>query len=146
MIKFEKVSYYNKDIKLPTRADKGSAGYDFYLNEDITINPKQTILVPTNIKVLMEEDMVLLLYIRSSVGIKKKVILSNNTGVIDSTYYNNKDNEGNICFALYNYGEEAQTLKMGERIMQGVFVKYYTTEDDMPINKERTGGIGSSGN
>ena len=93
----------------------------------------------------MEQDEVLLLYIRSSIGIKRKLILSNGTGVIDATFYNNPDNEGNIACALYNYGNEPQTINAGERVMQGVFVKYLTTEDDKPLNKTRTGGIGSSG-
>ena len=144
-MKFEKVSYYEGDVILPTRADRGSAGYDFYLCEDITLNPGQTILVPTNIKAQLDEDKVLLLYIRSSIGIKKKIILSNNTGVIDSTYYNNEDNEGNICCALYNYGTEVQVLRKGDRIMQGVIVQYHIIENDHPLSNKRTGGIGSSG-
>ena len=145
-MKVEKVSYYKDDVILPTRADKGSAGYDFYLCEDVVLNPNQTVLVPTNIKAQIDEDKVLLLYIRSSIGIKKKIILSNNTGVIDSTYYNNENNEGNICCALYNYGTGVQVLRKGDRIMQGVIVQYHTIEDDHPLNNKRIGGIGSSGN
>ena len=29
--------------------------------------------------------------------------------------------------------------------MQGVFTKYLTVENDIVVNKQRTGGIGSSG-
>ena len=146
MIKFEIVkNSKNKNIKLPTRADSGSAGYDFYLPQDIEIKPQETVFVPTDIKVKMEKDMVLLLYIRSSIGIKRKVVLACGTGVIDSTYYENADNDGNIGFAFYNYGNEVQKFSAGERLMQGVFVKYYTTDNDAPLNKQRSGGFGSSG-
>ena len=144
MRKFEKVSYDNSGI-LPTRNDKGSAGYDFYTPNSFTIQPNACYMFKTNIKVQMEQDEVLLLYIRSSIGIKRKLILSNGTGVIDATFYNNPDNEGNISCALYNYGDEPQTINAGERVMQGVFVKYLTIDDDKPLNKTRTGGIGSSG-
>lgn len=144
MRKFEKVSYSNSGI-IPTRSDNGSAGYDFYTTQDIIIRPKETVLFKTNIKAKMLPDEVLLLYIRSSVGIKKHIVLSNGTGVIDSTYYNNPDNEGNIMCALYNYGTEEQVIAAGDRVMQGVFCKYLTTINDIVVNKERTGGIGSSG-
>ena len=141
---FEQVSY-NNNGKIPTRADKGSAGYDFYTAERIVIPPKTAVTFSTNIKASMEPDEVLMLYIRSSVGIKKHIMLSNGTGVIDSTYYNNPDNEGNIMCALYNYGDTEQTIEAGDRVMQGVFVKYLTVENDQVMNKQRLGGIGSSG-
>ena len=135
----------NGDIILPTRADKGSAGYDIYTPIDFVLEPKQTIMIPMDIKVSMEENEVLLLYVRSSIGIKKKVVLTNGTGVIDSTYYNNPDNDGNICGAFTNLGDETQEFKTGDRIMQGVFVNYLTTNDDKPLNATRVGGVGSTG-
>lgn len=144
MRKFEKVTYDDSGI-IPTRSDNGSAGYDFYTPQDIVIKPGEAVLFKTNIKAQMLPDEVLLLYIRSSVGIKKHIVLSNGTGVIDSTYYGNPDNEGNIMCALYNYGTEEQIITAGDRVMQGVFVKYLTTDNDIVVNKQRTGGIGSSG-
>ena len=145
MRKFEKVSFNDLGI-LPTRNDKGSAGYDLYLPCDIEILPNAFSQVALNIKAQMEKDEVLKIYVRSSIGIKKHLMLANGTGIIDSTYYNNPDNEGNIIVVLYNYGRETVRLKKGDRIAQGVFVKYLTTEDDKPLNEERIGGIGSSGN
>lgn len=61
------------------------------------------------------------------------------------SYYNNPDNEGDIICALYNYGKEPQHFEKGERIVQGVFVEYYAVDNSPVLNKERTGGIGSSG-
>ena len=133
------------NVILPTRADKGSAGYDIYTPVDFTINPGETKILPMDVKVSMEEDEVLLLYVRSSIGIKKHIVLTNGTGVIDSTYYNNPDNDGNICGAFTNMGTEAQTFKAGDRIMQGVFVNYLITNDDKPLNATRVGGVGSTG-
>lgn len=145
MRKFEKVSTADNGI-LPTRSDVGSAGYDFYAVEDLTIKPQEMVKFKTNIKACMEKDEVLLLYVRSSIGIKKNLMLCNGTGVIDSTYYNNPDNEGNIFCTLFNYGTQTQEIKAGDRVMQGVFVKYLITDDDNTVNEIRTGGIGSTGN
>ena len=144
MRKFYKVSYDDSGM-LPTRSDAGSAGYDFYSPVELVIEPHKAVSVKTNIKAEMEKDEVLLLFTRSSMGIKRHLILCNGTGVIDSTYFNNPDNEGNIIIALYNYGDETQTIKKGERFCQGVFTKFLITDDDKPINTQRTGGIGSSG-
>ena len=149
MRKFEIVSApylnYIGKIDLPTRSDKGSAGYDFYSPVDFTVQPGETVIIPTDIKAYMEQDEVLLLFVRSSIGIKKNIVLANGTGVIDSTYYENPNNDGNICGAFTNIGKEPQSFKQGDRIMQGVFMKYLTTADDKPINQQRLGGIGSSG-
>lgn len=144
MRKFEKVSYDDTGI-LPTRADLGSAGHDFYTPIDLEIKPGEIVKFNTNIKVIMEPDEVLLLFVRSSIGIKKNLMLCNGTGVIDSTYYNNPDNEGNIIGALFNYGNETQYIKAGERVIQGVFVKYLITDNDKPLSDKRIGGVGSSG-
>ena len=135
----------NGEIILPTRSDKGSAGYDFYTPIDFEIKPGETKIVPTDVKAKMLTNEVLLLFVRSSIGIKKHIVLANGTGVIDSTYYSNIDNDGNICGAFTNLGTETQVFKAGDRIMQGVFLEYLTTVDDKPLNTERTGGIGSSG-
>ena len=59
-------------------------------------------------------------------------------------YYNNKDNEGHIIVALYNYGDEPVTLEPFERVAQGVFQKYGVIDNDN-ANQTRTGGIGSTG-
>ena len=144
MRKFEKVSYKNTGI-LPTRSDTRSAGYAIYSTEDKWIYPNSVEKFTTNIKVYMEPDEVLMIYPRSSVGIKMNLMLANTTGVIDSSYVDNKDNEGNIIVALFNYGNKPQQIKAGERIAQGVFMKYLITDDDNTKNTERSGGIGSSG-
>lgn len=141
---FEKVSYANDGV-LPIRNDDGSAGYDFFTPETITINPKECASFSTNIKVMMQKDEVLMLYVRSSIGIKKHLMLCNGTGIIDSTYYNNPSNEGNIACALYNYGNEPVVLEAGSRVLQGIFVKYLIANNDIVLNKQRVGGVGSSG-
>lgn len=133
------------NIELPIRGDRRSAGYDIKTPIEIVLKPQERKLVFTDIKAYMQDDEVLELYVRSSVGVKKGVVLSNGTGIIDSSYYSNKDNDGNLGLALYNTSDKEVVFEIGERICQGVFRKYLTIDDDNCINEERIGGFGSSG-
>lgn len=137
---------FPKEIKLPQRADSGSSGYDFYLPRDLRILPNQTDIVWTDVKAYMQEDEELLLFIRSSLAIKHGLTLSNAVGKIDSSYYNNKSNDGNIGIAITNTTGKTIELKEGDRIAQGTFYKYLLADVDNTIHEERTGGVGSSGN
>lgn len=137
--------YKDVDIRLPQRADIGSAGYDFYSPCDFEIEPGQVAILQTDVKAYMEKDEVLLLWIRSSMGIKKGITLANQTGVIDSSYYNNPSNDGNIGIALKNNTSETYYVHKGDKVMQGVFVKYLVTDNDCPVSQTREGGVGSTG-
>lgn len=95
----------NVEGMLPVRATKTSAGYDFYSPVDIVIQPQEKLLLWTDVKVKMKENEVMLLDVRSSIGIKKDLMLANTIGIIDSDYYNNEDTEGNIGICLRNVGE-----------------------------------------
>lgn len=144
MRKFEKVSYNDTGI-IPTRSDDKSAGYDLYSPITFSIEPNEIVKIETNIKCQLEENDVLMIYPRSSIGIKKNIMLANTTGVIDSSYYNNESNEGNIIIALYNYGNKTQHFDEGDRIAQAVIVPFLTVDNDVIIGNKRIGGIGSSG-
>ena len=134
----------NTDIQLPIRGSKISAGYDFYLPCDLILQPGEKTCVWSDVKAYMQEGEVLMLHVRSSIGIKKGLMLSNITGIIDADYYNNPNNDGNIGIALYNYSNETVELKHGERICQGVFIPFLVA-DNGNTDKERVGGIGSTG-
>ena len=127
-------------ITLPSRSDDRSAGYDFYLPELILIPPNGTVTVWTDVCAYMQPDEVLMLYVRSSIGIKKGIVLANGTGIIDSSYYPN-----NIGIALHNTTDKNIALMKGDRIAQGVFMKYLVADDDNVLNATRKGGFGSSG-
>ena len=131
-----------KDLILPKRATIGSAGYDFKSPVDFTLKPKETIKMPTGIRCKMDEDVVLMIYPRSSLGFKYRLILDNTVGIIDSDYYNS-DNEGHIFIKFTNLGEKILEIKKGDGIAQGIFLPYFITTDDEVSNK-RNGGIGST--
>ena len=167
MIKFKKVSkeQYMKDmkthfpnmseseietsynmIKLPTRATKGSAGYDFVAPVDITIAPNKAQVIPTGIRCIMDHTIVLSLYPRSGHGFKRGIHLANTVGIIDSDYQFS-DNEGHIMIKLVNDSVLSHgidfSVSAGSGFAQGIFTRYEITDDD---NAEglRNGGFGST--
>jgi len=136
-------AYQNQDIKIPERKTSGSAGYDIASRVDMVIEPHQIAFVPTGIKAYMQDDEVLQIYPRSSLSFKKRLIKVNSVGIIDSDYYNNPDNEGEISLILYNLGEEPVHIEKNERIAQGIFMKYLKVDKDNTLVK-RLGGFGST--
>lgn len=142
---FERVSGFDKAV-LPARKTAGSCGYDIHIYSatPTTIKPHESKVFYTGIKAYMPSDEFLAIYIRSSIGIKKNLMLKNSVCIIDEDFYSNKDNEGHIIIALYNYGDEPVTLEPFERVAQGVFQKYGVVDNDN-ADQTRTGGIGSTG-
>ena len=132
-----------EDILLPKRSTKNSAGYDFYSFYDITIKPNEIVKIPTGIKVCMNENEFLGIFIRSSLGFKCNIRMCNQVGIIDADYYNNKDNEGHIFVCLQNHGDKDFVIKKGDRFVQGIFMPYLITDDDSTTSR-RIGGIGST--
>lgn len=134
---------YN-DIKLPKRATSGSAGYDFYSPIDFTLNPGETIKIPTGIRCCMNPGWVLMIYPRSGLGFKYRLQLDNVVGIIDSDYFSS-DNQGNIFLKLTNDSRDNKVLHVnkGDGIAQGIFVEYGITTDD-ETTETRNGGFGST--
>ena len=153
MRKFEKISEKEflkdvsngnyEDILLPKRSTKNSAGYDFYSLYDITIKPNEIVKIPTGIKVCINENEFLEIFIRSSLGFKYNIRMCNQVGIIDADYYNNKDNEGHIFVCLQNEGDKDFVIKKGDRFVQGIFMPFLITDDDSTTSR-RIGGIGST--
>ena len=162
---FEVISRYkDQQIQLPVRSTHFSAGYDIEAAERTVIPslPRQlhalaqdeteqmdiipTTLVPTGLKAYMQEDEYLQLINRSSNPMKRNLCLPNSVGIIDQDYYNNPNNEGHIFVQLVNYGPNDYIIEKGERICQGIFAKYYTTDQDSDHTHkaERSGGFGST--
>ncbi len=140
----ENVLHVYNTVKLPTRATRGSAGYDFYAPVTFTLQPGETIKIPTGIRVEMEENWVLKLYPRSGLGFKYRLQLNNTVGIIDSDYFYS-DNEGHIFAKITNDSNEDKAFKIeaGTGFMQGIFVEYGITVDDEAV-AIRNGGFGST--
>lgn len=131
-------------LKLPRRATRASAGYDFYAPVTVTMEAGEEKLIPTGIRAKISDDFVLVLVPRSSLGFKFRMQLDNTVGIIDADYYE-ADNEGHMMCKLINDSREGKTLVIGqgEGMVQGIFLPFGITEDDA-ADAQRTGGIGST--
>ncbi len=132
------------NIKLPKRATKGSAGYDFYAPTEIILNPGETAKIPTGIRAYIEDGYVLEIYPRSGLGFKYRLQLNNTVGIIDSDYYNSK-NEGHIFIKITNDSNEGKSVNVleGDGFAQGIFKEFFITYDD-EADGIRDGGFGST--
>ena len=153
--KFEKISIeqYSKDISnpiikyddivLPTRATKGSAGYDIKTLFDIDLAPGEALKVPTGLKCKVENGWFLGIFPKSGLGFKFHARLGNSVGIIDEDYFDNSDNEGHIWVKLCNDGKQHLHIDAGKAFCQGIFLPYGITYDD-EADGIREGGLGST--
>ena len=150
MNKFEKITREQckkdgvayKAVKLPARATKFSAGYDFYSTTGFELVPGESIKIPTGVRVLLDDDKFLMMVPRSGLGFKYRLQLDNTVGIIDADY-SNSDNEGHIWIKVTNDGRTALRINQGDAIAQGIILTYNLTEDDN-ANGVRNGGFGST--
>lgn len=133
------------DVVLPKRGTISSAGYDFYSVISVTLKPGERKVIPTGIRVMMNDNEFLGIFIRSSLGFKYNVRMCNQVGIIDADYYGNSSNGGHIFVCLENEGDEIIEIKKGDRFVQGIFIPYLITDDDNTTDL-REGGIGSTNN
>jgi len=140
----EKIIDIYNSIKLPKRATKGSAGYDFFLPENLSLGCGETVKIPTGIRCRMEDGWVLKIYPRSGLGFKYRLQLDNTVGIIDSDYYFS-DNEGHIMIKITNDGHQGKNIELakGSGFAQGIFVEFGITFDD-EAEETRNGGFGST--
>lgn len=135
-----------KEIPEPFYATSGAAGMDLpaCIDEPVTIKARARAKIPTGIAVaLPSNEYAALVYVRSSLGFKKGVTLSNSVGVIDSDY------RGEIFVSLNNISDEDYTVMPGERIAQlivtPVVIPEISVVDELPETKRGEGGFGSTG-
>lgn len=129
------------EITLPTRGSSTAMAYDLYANDDYTVRPNAIAKVWTDVKAYMQENECLILNVRSSMG--GKFMLANTSGWIDSDYYSNESNDGNIGVFLKNISNDDQIIHKGDRIAQGAFFNFLVADNGNTDNV-RTGGFGST--
>jgi dUTP pyrophosphatase len=116
--------------------------YDFYANANYTVKPNEIVKIWSDVKAYMGDDECLILNVRSSMG--GKFMLANSQGWIDSDFYGNESNDGNIGIFLKNISNETLEIKSGDRIAQGAFFNFLVADNGNTDN-ERKGGFGSTG-
>lgn len=140
-----KIKRLRENAVLPMRATENSAGYDLCacIDDEITLSPGETKLIPTGIAAALPENSVGLIYARSGLGIKHGIIPANAVGVIDSDY------RGEIAVGLYNHSDASYTISPNERIAQLVITPILTPDvletQELDGTSRGAGGFGSTG-
>lgn len=140
-----------RDVKSPSKGTSGSAGYDFYVPEDlgrIKVQPGEDVLIPSGLKVVEFSGGFMVMDSRSSesssrkakalCGLKPKCSIGNLVvdGVIDEDY------RGEILLHVRNMSRvEIAVIEPGHKIAQGLL--FETPEAEMTVYKEGTMYVGS---
>ena len=136
--------YYSldKDAHQPRFAYEGDAGMDLALSHDLTVPVGAHRMGDTGVHVAVPEGHVGMLFVRSSTGIKRNLVLSNGTGIIDQGF------RGPIKISLHNTGDTTQHIAAGDYIAQLVTIPIATNEicevRELATSERGTNGIGSS--
>ena len=131
--------------KLPAYGSAAAAGADLYacLEEAVTIQPGETVFIPTGIALEVPQGCAGLIYARSSMGAKRGLAPANKVGVIDSDY------RGQVMVALHNHSGATQTVEPQERIAQllitPVFTPGFVETEELSDTQRGAGGFGSTG-
>lgn len=135
------IDHIYDNIILPTRATRGSAGYDIHTPIGFEVKAGESIMIPTGLRCKITDGWFLGVVPKSGLGCKFGMRLSNTFGVVDSDYYYS-DNEGHIMVKFSV--DKDKYFGAGDKLCQGIFLCYGTTFDD---NTEgvRNGGFGSTG-
>lgn len=149
-----KVKKLREDVIIPQQADTGSVGFDLsiYLPFDneageqvskVVLNPNQSVLLSTELAFEIPEGYYMQIHPRSSMGIKKKLILENLTAIIDSSY------RGPVMLAIKNIGQDKVEILHRERLAQAIILPYpkvkFIEAEELSETERGEGGFGSSG-
>ncbi len=131
--------------QLPTYGSAEAAGADLYayVDGDVTIEPGQTVFIPTGLSMEIPKGYAGLIYARSSLGTKRGLAPANKVGVVDSDY------RGEFMVALHNHGSVPQIIAHGERIAQllvtPVITPGFQEVEELSDTNRGNGGFGSTG-
>jgi dUTP pyrophosphatase len=138
-----KVKKLNNNAKIPFYQTKGAAGFDFHSVEDICIMPGESAMVGTGLAFEIPVGKEIQVRPRSGMSAKTKIRVSNAPGTIDSDF------RGEVKILLDNIGVLPYTVKIGDRIAQGVVADVVTVSfeevDDLTDTARGANGFGSTG-
>jgi len=138
-----RITRRDASVSLPARESSGAVGFDLAASADVTIAPGTIALVPTGLIINVPDGWFLGIFARSSTPLKRGLMVANGVGVIDSDYCGPEDE---VKIQVLNFTQAPVHVKRGDRIAQGIFLKYAPPEweEGEPSGATR-GGFGSTG-
>ncbi|MGL4571147.1 MAG: dUTP diphosphatase [Clostridium sp.] len=137
------VEKINDKAKLPNYAHEGDAGLDLYSVEEVTINPGETALIHTGIKIELPKNTEAQVRPRSGLALKHGITVLNTPGTIDEGY------RGELLIILINHGKNPFVVEDGMKIAQMVVKPVFRVDvfevSSLSDSERGEGGFGSSG-
>jgi dUTP pyrophosphatase len=143
-IQFKKLPH-GEDLPLPMYESEFAAGMDIRaaLEKPITLQPGERQLIPSGLKMAMPRGYEAQMRPRSGLAYRHGITMLNTPGTIDADY------RGELKMLAVNLGEEAFTIKHGDRIAQMVIAPVIQANisetDDLSKTERGEGGFGSTG-
>lgn len=136
-----------KADNIPKRATKGSAGYDFYSPEDISLIPGVWTNIDTGVR--LDDDLAIdgnderirqwfmMIVPRSGLSNRYGFRIRNTVGIVDMDYRETIKVKVTVDIPY--------VLTKGERFLQGIIIPFGRFMSEIPPTAERKGGFGSTG-
>ncbi|MBS5885228.1 MULTISPECIES: dUTP diphosphatase [Clostridium] len=138
-----KVQKIHNEAIIPNYAHKGDAGLDLYSVEEVKINPSETALIKTGIKIELPPQTEAQVRPRSGLALKHGITVLNTPGTIDEGY------RGEVGVVLINHGKETFIVEKGMKIAQMVVKPVWYVEvdevEELSETERAEGGFGSTG-
>jgi dUTP pyrophosphatase len=143
-----KLKRLSLDAIEPEYKSAGASGFDLFAccggdMDRFILAPKAAMVIPTGWAAEIPAGYELQIRPRSGMSLKRRLILPNSPGTIDSDY------RGEIGVILRNLSDEYQSVLHGERIAQAVLSPVFRAEflftDDLSETARGSGGYGSTG-
>jgi len=136
-----KVKKLHPEAKLPSYAKSGDAGMDIFVNEEITLNPGESVGIKSGLAFEVPEGFVGLIWDKSGLSIKHNIKTLG--GVLDSGY------RGELIVGVINLGKEPYTFEKGHKLTQLLIqpVEHAKIEEveELSESERGEGGLGSTG-
>lgn len=139
-----KIKRIDLETALPSYHTSESAGFDIASGGDVTVPPGEVVKIPTGLVIAAPSGHFLLIAARSSLPLKKGLMMANGIGVVDPDYTGPSDQ---VHIIVYNFTDKPVEVKKGERLCQGIFIRSEQAEWEEvdEIRKSDRGGLGSTG-
>jgi len=139
-----KIKRLDSSQELPKYQTAESAAFDIAANADMVIPAGEIAKIPTGLIIESPREHFLAIVARGSTASKTGLKMANGVGVVDRDFAGPNDE---IFLPMHNFRDQAVTIKKGDRLAQGIFIKIDQVEWE-EVNEMRQsdrGGYGSTG-
>ena len=139
-----KIRRLDSTVSLPAYGTDESAGFDLAAAHEVTVAPRQIVLVRTGLVIEVPPGYFLGIFARSSTPLKRGLMVANGVGVIDPDYSGPNDE---VMIQVLNITDHEVRIARGDRLAQGIVLPAprVTWDEVEEIREVTRGGFGATG-